>query len=175
MATQEIRPIRIDGNVAYVPLTNGYVAVIDAGDVDLVAGVNWFAQIARRRDGSVRTIYAVRTDRGHGQKTIRMHRLIAGSAWEAETDHRDGDGLNNRRGNLRPASTAQNQHNRRKNKDSLSPVKGAVWHKASGKWQARIRSGGKRIYLGLFEDLEMATLAVADARKMLHGEFGRIA
>ena len=54
------RAIRIEGSVAYVPLTKGYEAIIDVEDVPLVEGWNWSAREERRRDGTVRIIYAGR-------------------------------------------------------------------------------------------------------------------
>lgn len=97
-----VRPIRFAADIAYVPLTRGYEAVIDADDAELVGRWNWIAHVKPCKRGEGVQVYAVRTEYG-GEKRryIRMHRLIAGTPEGMETDHRDGDGLNNRRGNLR--------------------------------------------------------------------------
>ena len=60
MAARKIRPIRVEGNVAYITLTKGYVAIIDALDVPIVSGFNWCARVDFKSDGGVRCVYAFR-------------------------------------------------------------------------------------------------------------------
>jgi hypothetical protein len=86
MAKKEIRPIRIEGNVAYVPLTQGYEAVIDAADAAIVSSRNWYL------DRSGGQMYA----KSDSPNRIRMHCLLMGLPPGALVDHSDGDGLNNR-------------------------------------------------------------------------------
>ena len=74
-----------------------------------------------KKDGSIRTVYAVGGDRG---RTVLLHRVIAGTPVGMETDHRDRDGLNNRRSNLRNATIAQNRQNAAISADNTSGVKG---------------------------------------------------
>ncbi|MFN7608169.1 MAG: HNH endonuclease [Ralstonia sp.] len=166
-----IRPIRIEGDVAYVPLTQGYEAVIDAVDIPLVAGFGWFAIV------NGRTVYAARNvSLASGKRRMMgMHRMLMGDPTGVQIDHRDGNGLNNRKTNIRIATPAQNQHNQRRRRDNTSGLKGVTWHKASAKWQARVWSGGKRIYLGLFDTPEAAHDMYAEAVCRFHGEFGRLA
>ena len=91
MAMKTIRPIRVEGNVAFVPLTKGYEAVIDAVDVPLVDGRRWFATVIRRRDGSIYTVYATRTDVSDGRKhNVHMHRVIVSNAHGLDVDHING-------------------------------------------------------------------------------------
>src|SRR5947209_919082 len=66
-------------------------------------------------------------------------------------DHRDGDGLNNRRGNLRPAERAQQSWNMRSPTGSTSAFKGVHWYARAGRWRSRIKVRGKDIQLGLFD------------------------
>lgn len=168
------REIRIEGDVAYVPLTKGYEAIIDAADVHLVAGRNWQARESRRADGSLHTVYAQAARPGKGG-TDKMHRVLLGAACE-EVDHEDGNGLNNRRSsNLRPASTSQNRWNAKTPRDNTSGVKGVTWHKLRQKWMAQIQAHGVSRYLGLFTSLDAARAAVSVARAELHGDFGRTA
>ena len=166
-----VRKIRIAGDVAYVPLTRGLEAIIDACDVDLVNSWNWNARKQVRRDGSIRTFYAVRTD--ENQKMIFMHRVIAGTMDGVQTDHKDGNGLNNRRENLRDATRAENQRNCRKPSNNTSGVKGVSWHKTRNKWMAKIKFNGKMHFLGRFERLQDASDAYARASAEMHKEFGR--
>lgn len=166
---KNIRPIRIDGKIAYVPLTQGYEAVIDAADVPLVDGRNWYAVT----DGN--TSYAVRADRSkHKQRIVSIHRVILGEPEGLDVDHVDGNGLDNRRANLRVATRSQNQWNQRLRIDNTSGYKGVHWDKAEGKWKARIRLNGTRISLGYYGTLDAAHEAYAKASAQLHGEFGRI-
>ncbi|MCO1498261.1 HNH endonuclease, partial [Limosilactobacillus reuteri] len=79
-------------------------------------------------------VYACRTGRENGKKTFQfLHQQIAGAPPGAITDHRDGDGLNNRRANLRPATAVQNGYNCAKYKNNTSGVKGVSFHKQSQK------------------------------------------
>jgi hypothetical protein len=163
------RPIRVEGDVAYVPLTKGYEAVIDAADVPLVAGFCWCA----KKDRS--TTYAVRNVWDGGKKRhLSMHRAIMGAAPDVLVDHRDGNGLNNRRStNLRLATQSQNQWNKRPVKE-YAP-KGVTWCKCKQKWRAHIAVHGKLRSLGRFSTKEAAADAYAKASAALHGQFGRVA
>jgi hypothetical protein len=157
------RPIRIDGDIAYVTLTKGYEAVIDASDVHLVREFSWYVLVAPR------TAYARCKD---GEKTLYMHRVIVGSVPDGmEIDHRDLDGLNNRRHNLRIATTAQNQYNRRPRFN----FKGVSWNKERKMWYAQIYVNKKQHHLGAFSTPEAAHAAYAAASVELHGDFGRCA
>lgn len=160
------RPIVIKGKIALVPLSQGMVAVIDAADVDLVAGKTWCVQ------KGVNTFYAVRTTLGADQKTttIRMHHVIMG---EKGIDHMDGDGLNNRRANLRKASATQNNQNGRVRANNKTGLKGVVPGPGPG-FRAFIRHSGKQHYLGYFDTPEAAHAAYCDASRQHHGDFGRI-
>lgn len=167
------RSLRVDGLIAFVPLTQGYEAIIDAADVPLVEGLNWFAAVSRRRDGSIRTIYAHRNVRvGKGRaKPMSLHRTLLQSPAGFVIDHRDGNGLNNRRENLRIATLHQNQQNERKRSSNKSGHKGVYWHKATKKWAASLFVDGRRMHLGVHSNLETAAAVVQEKRAQLHGEF----
>jgi hypothetical protein len=168
MAPKKLKPIRIEGNVAYVPLTKGYEAIIDADDVPLVEGWSWSARI------KANTVYACRSGQRPSKAYILLHRSILGLPVGVICDHRDGNGLNNRRKNLRIASTAENTRNQRRASHNTSGVKGVSLDATSGKWRAMIRAGGKQKNLGRFFTLEAAARAYAKASAELHGEFGRL-
>lgn len=160
-----VRPIRVEGGVAFIPLTKGKEAVIDAADAPLVSHVNWSAHTS----GS--TFYAVSKARDEdGWKTVRLHRLLVTA--DERIDHIDGDGLNNRRANLRPASISQNGFNRPSQANSKTGVKG-VWRHKGGKWMAQIKAGPVRRHLGLYGTIEAAQEAYRRAASELHGEFAR--
>jgi len=166
MAKQGIRPIRIEGQVAYVPLTQGYEAIIDAADVPLVAGFNWNA---RTGDGKV---YASRTMRvGKKCHTILMHRVITGYPAGVIPDHVNGSGIDNRKENLRPANCAQNVWNSCKRANNSTGFKGVV--PVRDRFRAQIKANGKDHWLGTFGCPTAAAVAYAKASRELHGEFGR--
>lgn len=171
-----IREIRIDGNIAHVPLTRGYEAVIDAVDAHLVSGFNWYASVDRRADGSIRSIYAVRKRRDENgrEKGEHLHRVIAGATCGLEVDHKDGDGLSNRRSNIRLATNAQNQHNQRLSARNTSGAKGVTWHRQRGKWQAQIVISKKRKYLGCFSTVSDASRAYHAAAVSAFGEWANL-
>lgn len=171
------RPIRIDGDRAYVPLTQGYEAVINVEDVRKVEGRNWNAYIERRKDGSIKAVYGrsnVPRD-GGGQRTILLHRVIVDAEGGTLVDHADTNGLNNLRSNLRVVTELQNARNARTRLDNTSGYKGVTWHNQRRKWKAQIWHGGKQRSLGLFISPEDAAAAYARASAEYHGEFGRTA
>lgn len=169
MAPHQIRPIRVEGNIAYVPLTRGYEAVISVADVPLVDGVNWYAMAAGG------TIYAVRKGPRPKQRKIYMHRAILSDPDGLEVDHINGEGLDNRRCNLRAATRAQNARNSHVSNANTSGYKGVSWDKRDRKWQAFIAVNGLRHFLGRFACPTAASLAYARASRELHKEFGRTA
>lgn len=162
------RSIRIEDDIAYVPLTQGYEAVIDATDVPLVDGYNWRAYVRKW------AVYAVREEPTGDSKyrNVRMHRQIMGSPDGMEVDHKDHDGLNNRRENLRVCTVNQNRRNQRLSSRSSTGLKGVTWNKLKGRYQAGIKVNGKRKHLGLFDQKEDAYAAYCEASEKYHGEFG---
>lgn len=170
MASRTIRPVRVEGNIAYVPLTKGYEAIIDAADVPLVEGRNWTAV---EKTGAV---YAYWQDcSGPKRRTVYLHRVIMGEPAGLEVDHIDGDGLNNLRCNLRVATKSQNMHNAKRPSHNTSGVKGVSWCKRRGNWVARVTLHGKLVWSRHFAQKEDAASAYAEALQRHHGEFARTA
>lgn len=163
-----IRQIRVEGDVAYVPLTRGLEAVIDAADVDLVSGVNWTVS------GCWRTFYVKRGEYiDGGLRTIYMHRVLTGDVKGTQVDHIDCNGLNNRRNNLRLATPSENTRNIRIRRTNTSGYKGVARYK--NKWVAYIMLNRKQKHLGYFDTAEAAHAAYVDAAHQLHGKFARAA
>ena len=172
----ELRPIVINGNHAIIKLTKGYEALIDIDDVHLVSGKNWCASESKRSDGSIKTVYAICFDYSGGKKTqIKMHRILLNAHSQSVVDHIYGNGLNNRRNNIRLVSISQNSTNCRKYSNNTSGFKGVSWSKRRRKWESYIKTNNKTIHLGFFEDINSAAAAYEFASKKIHGEFGRIA
>ncbi len=160
------RPLLIDGDIAQIQLTRGFTAIIDAKDVHLVDGFNWQAMVCPR------TVYACRTDRTSGKpKSVLLHRVIMGEPDGLDVDHVSGNGLDNRRLNLRLATKTQNNHNQRIRKDNTSGYKGVYLDAKSGKWRARVKIDGKQHNLGYHNTPEEAHAARCKAANELHGKF----
>jgi len=90
-------------------------------------------------------------------------------------DHEDGVKYNNRWGNIRAATVAENGKNIAIPKDNKSGRIGVGWHKAADKWRSHIGVGGKSIHLGTFEDFEDAAVAreEAEVKYGFHKNHGR--
>lgn len=130
-----------------ISLTQGKVAIVDDEDYPKLSQHKWYA--AKQRTGN---FYAVRQSprvKGKRHQTqIWMHVVIFGTPKGMETDHINGNGLDNRRENLRVVTIRQNQQNRHQKKSSKYP--GVFWSTRSGKWIARMRINGKQHHLGYF-------------------------
>ena len=164
------RNIRMEGAVAYISLTKGYTAIIDTTDVHLVDRWHWCAMVCPR------AIYARRSQEIDGKApTALLHRVIVAAPYGLDVDHISGDGLDNRRANLRLATRSQNIQNQGIGSRNTSGFKGVTWLKQKAKWKAQIGFEGSNRHLGLFTDINDAAAAYAAASKQLHGQFGRTA
>ena len=103
-----------------------------------------------------------------------MHRVVVKTTKGMDTDHIDGDGLNNQRDNLRVCTHSQNIMNRGIQKNSTSGFKGITWNKLGRKWQSQIKVNGKYIYLGIFISKLEAYKAYCKACVKYHGEFSNL-
>lgn len=110
---------------------------------------------------------------GINSKVVRLHRYILNAPPELEVDHINGDGLDNRKSNLRLCTSSQNNQNASRRTDNTSGYKGVNWFKPRQRWVARIQVDGKRIGLGSFKDKEMANVAYNQACIKYHQEFAK--
>jgi hypothetical protein len=101
------------------------------------------------------------------------HLYMMGSLPAYEMDHRNGDTLDDRWANLRPATRQQNEANRGARRNSKTGIKGVVFDKAKGKYEARIYRRGVHRYLGGFSSPEEAAAAYDAAAVSFDGEFFR--
>jgi hypothetical protein len=149
----------------YIELTQGYQTKVDLEDVSKLSGFSWFAQKTTNQ------IYAKFT---FCNRAIPMQNVILGIPVGSIVDHIDGDGLNNTKENLRPATYQQNAWNRGLGKNNTSGYKGVVWEADRQKWKARIKVNNKYQHLGRYKKKSDAAKAYAEASERLHGEFGRV-
>lgn len=152
-------------NTVEIPLSKGFVAIVDEADAEAVLAHKWSAF----QHG--RTVYAQRSVKRGGKWTSqRLHQFLTGFP---RTDHRNGNGLDNRRANLREATQGQNVYNQIRTRGS-SGFKGVTWWKRDGCWKAQISSNGRNRHLGYFRTAEAAAHAYDEAARELHGEFATL-
>ncbi|HTS15292.1 MAG TPA: hypothetical protein VMH24_06470, partial [Candidatus Sulfotelmatobacter sp.] len=145
----------------------GLVAIVDAADLHMVAGVSWTAVSTSRGRW-----YVNGSDGAGG--TVMLHRLLLGLARgdPRQGEHRNGDGLDNRRANLRIATQSQNNANTKKRPSAIhSRFKGVSWHRKGHKWQGHITVDGHARGLGLFVDESDAARAYDQAALAAWGDF----
>jgi hypothetical protein len=154
--------------VTRVPLSNGMVALIDDQDAHL-ASRTWHVKTDARR----RTLYAAHTvNTGDGFVTLRLHREVLGiTDPSVEVDHKNGDGLDCRRNNLRVATLQQNQWNVGRRRDNTSGFKGVSWRPKRREWVARIREGGRQRHVAYCKTAEDAARAYDAAARRVFGDF----
>jgi hypothetical protein len=153
-----------------IPLSQGKVALVDDEDFEELSRYKWFA----RCDHGI--WYALR----NMSKTLaparqnRMHNQILGRPPKGfEIDHHDGNGLDNRRANLRVATRSQNNANGKLSRRNTSGIKGVFWKKSRRKWEAKIGINCRLIHLGMFADKEEAIRVRRAAAQAIFGEFDR--
>lgn len=165
--TKPIRQIRIEGNIAIVPLTKGYEAIIDAEDMHIADSVNWSAMVPKSKSGKEYSPYAIR---GYG---ILLHREIMQAKKGQILDHINGNTLDNRKSNLRFCTHSQNMQNSQRHETNTSGHRGVRFRKDRNKWRSEIYFNGKYIHLGLFENKIDAISAYEQKSAELFGDFKR--
>ena len=157
-------------NMKTIQLTQGKVAIVDDDDFEMLNAYKWFAhkqgdRFYARRNTSIRN--------GAKRTAIGMHRVIMRTPVGFETDHVNGDGLDNRRDNLRIATSSQNKMNRGSRRDNKLGVKGVS--RSRGRFRAVIQINGNYKLIGVFLTIEAASAAYQLAAQKLFGEFAHVA
>lgn len=139
-----------------IQLTQGKIALVDDEDFERLSLVKWTAAKGKK------TFYAYRKPprvKGQVRRNIFLHHDVLGRPpLGFMNDHKDGDGLNNQKANLRFVTNRQNCQNH-KNVAETSKYPGVSWHTNSGRWRTCVRIGDKRKQLGLFRNEMAAFLA----------------
>lgn len=151
-----------------IQLTQAKVALVDDEDYKYLNELKWHLH----KNGNqlyARTIYYENKKR----KGIYMHRIILEPKGKC-IDHINGNGLDNRKCNIRICERHENALNRKKNINNLSGFKGVSWFKPSQKWRAQIQYKKIVYYLGCYEKHVDAARAYNDAAVKYHGEFAKL-
>lgn len=146
-----------------IALTQGLFALVDDADFEWLNQWKW--KVHRNKFG----LYAGREE---AEKLVLMHRLIMNASDKFEVDHRNRNGLDNQRVNLRLATRSQNMANRRLFSNNTSGYRGV--YAAAGKYRSTIRVKGKTRHLGYFESARLAAKAYNRAAIKAFGEFATL-
>lgn len=161
-----------------IPLTQGKFALVDDEDFEYLSQWKWYAVRVVRKNRNV--FYAARAGKytdHHLNARIWMHRVILKLIDpKIEGDHKDHNGLNNQRLNLRIATRKQNGKNRTTKGNGSSKYRGVVLIKEALQktWRVWIKADGIKKYLGRYKNEEQAALAYDIAAKKLHGEWANL-
>ncbi len=160
-AEREAPPEPTEKGVRHIPLTRGKFAIVDEEDFERLNRYKWHAICVRGK------WYARRAP---GGKVIMMHREIMKAPKDKLVDHIDGNGLNNRRCNLRFCTQQQNMQNRRPLLRT-SRFKGVSYCKNTEKFHAEITRSRRKTFIGSFDDEIEAAKAYDRKAIELFGEF----
>jgi len=155
-----------------IKLSQGYVTQVDDENYEYLSQWEWIVNIRPH------TCYAVRMDWNPITKKntqVRMHRVILGvTNSKTLVDHRDRNGLNNQRNNLRLCDYSQNNMNKKRKRSGSSKYKGVKWRENRNRWVSEIMVNKKRIGLGMFISEEDAGEAYNIAALKYFGEFAAL-
>jgi len=155
---------REDGTIV-VHLTQGKVAVCDEADRNRIELFRWCAVLTTRPRTRNECWYARNNAVGY------LHQFLTGFR---RTDHINGDGLDNRRSNLREVTHKQNLANQRLSSANKSGYRGVSWFPRDSKWTAHIKVNGRAKNLGYFTDPADAARAYDRAAIAAWGPHARL-
>jgi hypothetical protein len=145
-----------------IAIRHNVACLIDEEDLELVSRFIWFAD--RRKF----VAYAKTLSR---RVNTTMHRLVMKAKKGQQVDHINGDGLDNRKQNLKLSTGSSNQQNAHNKRRSISGYRG-VYPSSNNKWRTQLTHKKKRYHLGVYETTLEAAIAYDNAADSLYGPFG---
>lgn len=154
-----------------IKLSQGKIAIVDDNLFEELNKYKWHYGLGYARRN-------IRLENGK-RKMAFMHRVIMNTPEGFETDHINGNTLDNRCENLRIVTKELNQHNSKPRKDkNKSKYKGVTFYKSkrhkTGKWTARIQVNNKRITIGYYKTEIEAAKAYNEYARSVYGECARL-
>ncbi len=150
-----------------IPLSQGQFALVDDKDVDRLKSYNWYAL---RVPHGFYVICNIKKDKK--TTTMSMHRFLLNAPDGVDVDHKDHNGLNNQRANIRLCTRSQNMMNQRcGQKNEASIFKGVCASNRGKPWRAKLRIGRNHVSLGNYATEEEAAMAYDEGAQELFGEF----
>lgn len=139
--------------------------LVDDEDYPLLNRFNWWAFKSR---------YTYYAQARIGGKMVLVHRLIMPARKNQIIDHKDNNGLNNQKNNLRVCSFSQNNQNSKNREHNTSGFRGVHYNRRDKMYYCRIGNKGKRLFVGCFKDSTEAAKAYDVKAKELHGQFCKL-
>lgn len=149
-----------------VELTHGKFAIIDDESEELIKKYKWFYAPRSKNEYAATTIW-----RKNKSEILLMHRLIMGAQKGETIDHKNGDGLDNQKNNLRKVSTSQNIQNSRL---KTGKYKGVSFSKRRNNYESYINLSDKKVTLGSFRSDVAAACAYDFAAVKYFGDYARL-
>ncbi|WP_066735776.1 HNH endonuclease [Cupriavidus sp. D384] len=149
---------------------NGDEIMVDAEDYEMLSAFKWFvihSGVVRNHPRKLRAT----------EKTSRiMHRFLMGLETNdrRQVDHINGNRLDNRKGNLRVCSGAENNRNKVTQVNNTSGFKGVSFYRRRQKFHARVQVYGRTHHVGYFDTAEDAYKAYCKTALRLHGEYANL-
>ena len=162
-----MRVVQVEAEVYKIPLTKGKFALVDKEDYDVLNQWNWFLTSSGGKE------YAARVLPRPVHKQILMHRQLLGVVGKTEIDHKNGNGLDNRKVNLRKVSSQQNKWNSFKHKDNKTGFRGVVFAPHAKKFAVFVKTKNKRFF-GYFKTAEEAAKKHDEVVKQEFGQFAKL-
>lgn len=150
-----------------VPVGKNEYAMVDDDDYARVSAVNWYIT-------GHGYAYSEKVLSGKTSKILMTHFIMGKPEKGFVVDHINRNRLDNRKDNLRFCTLAQNNMNRKMQKNNTSGYTGVFWHKPAKKWQVFICIDKKQTHVGIYADKKEAALAYNEAAKEHYGEFARL-
>lgn len=137
------------------PKHGTHTVLVDDEDYELVSQYKWHIIKGKKSFYANANNYLGKIDNKYVNKPIKLHRLIMNAPDGTQVDHKDHNGLNNQKSNLRLCNNQKNNFNQTKRPNTSSQYKGVYLYR-NGTWEAGLTLDNKKVYLGRFEKEEDA-------------------